>query len=367
MSSEAQIRVTYLINTLGVGGAERGMARLLSGLAPDRFNVTVVALTTGGGGIADLLPDHVTVTALGIDSLCDIPNLWSLWLELSETDVLVTSLYHATQIGRVLGTIRRVPTILSWQHNECFKSPLRRHLFGLLSPLDTAVLADSQAAVAGAVDSGVPGEKVHHVPIAGIDLDEYRPVSHGARDVVTVGTVGRLAPQKNMSTVLDVAASLRDEPIQFRIAGKGPQRNELEHRIRTESLDNVALEGFVESVPDFLGELDIYLQPSAYEGLCVTVVEAMAAGLPVVGSAVGGITETVVPGETGMLEDPSSTDAFAADVLELSDDHEMRAAYGAAARERVAPHYSRERLVEAFLEAAGIASDGAPNGFDATP
>jgi glycosyltransferase involved in cell wall biosynthesis len=266
----------------------------------------------------------------------------------------------------VFGTIQCVPVILSWQHNERLESSLRQRLFGLLSPLDTTVLADSQAAVRGAVDSGVPAEKVHHVPIAGIDLDEYRPVSHGTRDVVTAGTVGRLAPQKNMHAVLDVAASLRDEPIEFRIAGKGPQRAELEHRIWAESLDNVTLEGFVESVPRFLSELDVYLQPSVREGLCVTVVEAMAAGLPVVGSAVGGITETVVPGETGMLEDPSSTDAFAADVLELSGDHELRAAYGAAARERVAAHYSRERLVEEFLEAIDGASDGVPDGFGTT-
>ncbi|MGB9931514.1 glycosyltransferase [Haloarcula amylolytica] len=350
MTSEEQIRVTYLINTLGVGGAERGMARLFSSLSPDRFDIRVIGIATRGGGIVDLLPDHVTVIDLGMDSPREATRLWTVWRELSETDVLVTSLYHATQVGRVLGTLRRVPVILSWQHNERLESSLRQRLFGLLSALDTAVLADSKAAVTGAVESGVPPEKVHRVPIAGIDLDEYDSVSHGPRDTVTVGTVGRLAPQKNIHAALDVAASLQNESIEFRIAGKGPQRDELENRIRAESIDNVTLEGFVDSVPHFLGGLDVYFQPSVREGLCVTVIEAMAAGLPVVGSAVGGITETVVPGETGRLGDPSSTDAFADDILELSGDHELRAIFGTAGRERVAEHYSRERLVEEFLD-----------------
>jgi len=350
MNPEEPIRVTYLINTLGVGGAERGMARLFSGLSPDRFDVTVIGIATRGGGIVDMLPDHVTVIDLGIDSLRDVTRLGTIWRKLSDTNVLVTSLYHATQVGRVFGRLRRVPVILSWQHNERLESSLRQRLFGLLSILDTIVLADSQAAVTGAIESGVPPEKIHHVPIAGIDLDEYRSVTHDERDTVTVGTVGRLAPQKNMHAVLDVAASLQSEPIKFRIAGKGPQRDELEHRIQTESIDNVRLEGFVDSVPSFLNELDIYFQPSIREGLCVTVVEAMAAGLPVVGSAVGGITETVIPGKTGMLEDPSSINAFVGDILELKTDHELRAAYGMAGRERVATHYSRERLVKEFRD-----------------
>ena len=351
------VRVTYLINTLSVGGAERGMARLLAGLAPEEFDVTVVGLATRGGGIVDQLPDHVTVCDLGIESPLHAARLSPVWDALSETDVLVTSLYHATQVGRLLGTLRRVPVVLSWQHNERLASAVRQRLFGLLSVLDTAVLADSAAAVDGAVASGVPAEKVRQVPIAGIDTSAYRPVTHGPKSQVVVGTVGRLTPQKNVHAVLDVADSLSAAPIEFRIAGDGPQRAELERRARTAGIDNVRFEGFVDSVPSFLAELDIYFQPSRREGLCITVVEAMAAGLPVVASAVGGITETTVPGETALLASPSATGAFADHIRELAADHERRAAYGAAGRERVAEHYSRERLVESFrsvLRDAGV-------------
>ncbi|WP_079978687.1 glycosyltransferase [Halolamina sediminis] len=343
------MNVTYLINTLSVGGAERGMARLLSGLPPDQFDVTVVALATRGGRIVEQLPENVRVVDLDIESPLEITRLRTVWNEISETDVLVTSLYHATQIGRIFGTLRRVPIILSWRHNENLKTATRQRLFGLLSPLDTAVLADSNAAKSGAIKSGVAAEKIRRVPIAGIDPSEYSPVTHRPKERVTIGTVGRLTSQKNMHAVLDIAANLKQEPIEFRIAGRGPQRDELQRRIQENSLSNVTLEGFVDSVPEFLENLDIYFQPSIREGLCITVVEAMATGLPVVASNVGGITESVVPGETGYLEEPSSTDAFTQHLLDLTTDPERRAAYGTASRRRVVENYSQERLVEEFL------------------
>lgn len=353
MEFEEPIRLTYLINTLSVGGAERGMARLLSGLPADRFDVTVVALSTRGGGIVEQLSDHVEVIDLQMESPLDAHRVRTIWTQLSETDVLVTSLYHATQIGRVLGALRRVPIILSWQHNERLASDVRQRLFGLLSFLDTMVLADSKAAADGAVDSGIDPERVRQIPIAGIDVSEYEPVTHESTTEITVGTVGRLTPQKNMQAILDVAEQLQSDPIRFRVAGEGPQRAELERRASDRGIESVMFEGFVESVPDFLGGLDIYFQPSRREGLCITVLEAMAAGLPVVASNVGGITETIVPGKTGVLADPDDIDAFSAAIRELGDDHERRRIYGAAGRERVSKYYSQERLVEAFLDVIG--------------
>lgn len=350
MQFQEPIRVTYLINTLSIGGAERGMARLLSGLSSDRFDITVVALATRGGGIVDQLPSHVRVIDLQMDSPLDILRARKIWTTLSETDMLITSLYHATQLGRILGTLRRVPLILSWQHSERLESTVRQRLFGLLSVLDTRVLADSRAAAAGAEKCGVNPTKIRRVPIAGIDLDEYPLVTHGSRERIHVGTLGRLTPEKNMRTVLDVAKNLSDRDVEFHIGGLGPQRDALEQYVTEEEIDNASFAGLIKDVPGFLNGLDIYIQPSHREGLCLTVVEAMAAGLPIVASNVGGITETVVPGETGVLEVPSAMDAFTQHLLKLSSDPDRRARYGAAGRERVAENYSRQRLVEAFLD-----------------
>lgn len=349
MEFKEPIQLTYLINTLSVGGAERGMARLLSELPAERFDTTVIGLATHGGDIIEQLPDHVTIVDLHIDSAFDILRLRKIWSELAETDVLVTSLYHATQIGRVLGTLCRVPAILSWQHNERLEKDIRQRLFGTLSFLDTMVLADSQAAASGAIESGIDPARVRRVPIAGIDITDYEPVTHSSTQNITVGTVGRLAPQKNMWAVLDVADKLRAEPIEFRIAGKGPQQTELDRYARENNIYSITFEGFVQSVPNFLSEIDIYFQPSRREGLCITVLEAMAAGLPIVASSVGGITETVIPEKTGILAAPDDIETFAEQILELSDSPDRRASYGSAGRRRVAEKYSHEQLVEEFL------------------
>lgn len=348
MEFQEPIKLTYLINTLSIGGAERGMARLLSGLPADRFDVTVVGLATRGGGIVDQLPAHVDVVDLGIESLLDIRRLRTVWNEFANTDVLVTSLYHATQIGRILGTFRRVPVILSWQHSERLESTFRQRLFGLFSPLDTRILADSEAAAKGANMYGANSNKVCQVPIAGIDLENLRPVTHKPKDTILVGSLGRLTPAKNFEAVIDLADMLQDKSIEFHIGGYGPMRDPLEQYMAGKNLDNVFFEGLVEDVPQYLNDLDIYFQPSIREGLCITVIEAMAAGLPVVASNVGGITESVVEGETGMLEDPSATEAFAQDILELSTDSARRSAFGTAGRKRVEEYYSQERLVEEF-------------------
>lgn len=348
MKFRKPIQVTYLINTLSIGGAERGMARLLSGLPPNQFDVTVVGLATRGGEIVDHLPNYVDVIDLGIESPLDIPRLRTVWSEIADTDVLVTSLYHATQIGRVLGTLRRVPVILSWQHSERLESILQQRLFGLLSTLDTRVLADSESAAKGANKYGVNSEKLRQLPIAGIDLEKYSSVSYESRGKVHVGTLGRLTPAKNIQAVLNVAEFLKERPIKFHIGGYGPMRDALEQYASNSGLSNVVFEGLVEDVPKFLSGLDIYFQPSIREGLCITVIEAMAAGLPVVASNVGGITESVVDGETGLLEDPSATDAFAQDILELSTDPERRSAFGTAGRERVVQYYSQKQLVKKF-------------------
>lgn len=355
-------RLTYLISSLQVGGAERGMSRLLDGLAED-YDVTVVGLRGGDRGIVGDLPPSVRVLDLVIDAPRDAVRLRHLWRELIATDVLVCSLYHAAVIGTVGGRIARVPTVVTWQHNEAFASDWRRAGFRLAAALSDRLLADSEA-VASMLDRayGFPDGQVTTVPIAGIDTERFAPrdaddisARGGTDGVTTVGILGRLLEQKNHEAVLAAAERLRDEPIRFEVAGEGPRGSELRELARKRGLDNVRFRGFVDDVPAFLNGLDIYVQPSHYEGLCITVVEAMACGLPVVGTAVGGLTETVVDGETGYLVAPGDIDGFVGRVRELHAAPLRRETMGRKARERVTERYSRavlDREFRAVLTAA---------------
>jgi len=351
-------RLTYLISSLQIGGAERGMARLLEGLVND-YDVTVVALRGGDRGIVGELPDTVRVLDLDIHSLWDVIELRHLCRELTNTDILVCSLYHAAVIGAVVGWATQVPAVVTWQHNERFENRRRRILYGLVARLSDQVLADSETVRTMIQRTySLPDWKVRTVPIAGIDIERFAPRTDmndadttGDDGVTKVGILGRLLEQKNHEAVLMAADRLRDEPIRFEIAGQGPRESVLRDRARERGLKDVRFRGFVDNAPAFLNELDIYVQPSHYEGLCMTVLEAMACGLPVVGTAVGGLTETVLDGDTGYLVDPGDQETFVDRIRELHLSPKLRVQFGRRARERVVERYSSEILIAEFRTA----------------
>jgi glycosyltransferase involved in cell wall biosynthesis len=222
-------------------------------------------------------------------------------------------------------------------------------IFNLTSGLTDVVLADSGAVAEALVEeTHIDSSLVHTVPIAGIKLSDYPIVDHEETDTLVVGTVARLTEQKNHSSILDVAERLQNTNIRFEIAGEGELRNQLEEEIERRELANVTLRGFVEDIPGFLTDLDIYFQPSHHEGLCITVLEAMAAGLPVVGSNVGGIAENVTHGKTGFLYDSTSTDVFTSAIRDLAQDSVLRAELGQAGRETVKKSFTQTTLVSEF-------------------
>jgi glycosyltransferase involved in cell wall biosynthesis len=108
--------------------------------------------------------------------------------------------------------------------------------------------------------------------------------------------------------------------------------------------------GHREDVPALLAGADLFVLPSRTEAFPNSAIEAMAAGLPVVCSAVGGLLDLVTPGRTGLLVDPSDPEALAAAIRSLADDPARARALGAAARAEVRSRYSFDRMVQAFEE-----------------
>lgn len=351
-------RLTYLIDGLNIGGAQVGMARLLSKLDPDRFNVTVVGLDGKDGGILPLLPGHVTVVNLDIKPKYRLDRLTPLWRLLGETEILVTSLFHSLAIGATLGYLRGVPRVLCWQNSAEHTSGLRQRISRISFAACDRILADSEAVASMLRGDGFPGSDISVVPIAGVDLETYRLADAPSEDeVVRVGSIGQLIPAKNYEILIRCAAQI-GEGFEFHIVGDGPRRDELETLARKHAPETVTFHGErpPREVPSFLSELDVYFQPSRREGLCITVIEAMACGLPVVGSRAGGISESVVHGETGLLASANAIDKHCEHLRTFGEDDALRRQYGQASRERVAENYSAEALREGFLDAVSQAS-----------
>ncbi|WNV73725.1 glycosyltransferase [Geodermatophilus sp. DSM 44513] len=208
-----------------------------------------------------------------------------------------------------------------------------------LRAADAVVVLTARTAAALRGD-GVPAARVATIP-SGFDPALFAAAGHA--DVLPgagrprIGYVGRLAPQKRADRLVEAFGRMR-EPATLVVVGDGPDRARV-HALAA-GLPRVHLTGFVEhtAVPAVLAALDVLVLPSDYEEMGSVLTEALASGLPVVASDVGGIPEVVRDGETGLLVPPGDVAALAAALDRLAADPVLRARLAAGARARAADY-----------------------------
>jgi glycosyltransferase involved in cell wall biosynthesis len=186
------------------------------------------------------------------------------------------------------------------------------------------------------------------VPL-GIDVERFVSATPTLEhDGPLIGNVARLAPQKGQDTILEAAQAVLTRHPDARVvfAGDGELRGELERRAHALGIaDHVDFLGHRADVPGILASLDAFVFPSHFEGLCLAVIEAQAAGVPVVASPVGGIRETVVPGETGYLCRPGDAASLTTAVCRILEAPNEARTLADEARLR-ARQYTIERMIE---------------------
>jgi glycosyltransferase involved in cell wall biosynthesis len=210
-------------------------------------------------------------------------------------------------------------------------------------------------------DVGIPARKVRLLK-NGVDAKSFvrrpdrealrRAAGYAPSDVV-VGTVGRLDPVKNQVALIEVLSMLAPHFPQLRvlIAGDGPARPQLKREITERGLTaTAALLGHRDDIPDVLNLLDIFVLPSLGEGMCNTVLEAMATTLPVIATRVGGNPEMVADGTTGCLVPVQDTLALASALRTYLNDPQCRCQHGAAGRRLVEDEFSVVSMVERYVQ-----------------
>ena len=204
------------------------------------------------------------------------------------------------------------------------------------------------------VHDGVEVERVASAP----PLDVHREFLLPAGCPV-VGNVGALVPHKSQVDLVEATARLvREVPdVRVLIVGEGELRSELERRIRHHHLEaHVILTGFRDDVPALLHGLDLFVTSSVTEGFGSSVLDAMSAGLPVVGTRAGGVPESVVDGETGLLVPVRDPAALADAMTRMLRDSNVRRTFGAAGQQRARERFSATRMVdETAAVYAGVA------------
>ena len=289
--------------------------------------------------------------------------------------VLHASSSKAGVLGRLAAVATRVPVRIFTVHGWAFgassggSSAFYRWADRLMSPLTTATICVSDRELAaGLAARTCRAERtvvirnavdVRGAPRSGLDHDPPRLIA-----------VGRLRPPKDFGTLVQALAALTTAPYEAAIVGEGPERGALEKQVAALGLDGrVRLDGERDDVASLLAESDVFVLSSRSEGLPVSVLEAMAAGLPVVASAVGGVDELVVDGETGLLVPQADADALASALARLIGDAELRRSMGdgrarpgrSALRPRGVPGGSRRAVLPRARAGRGAPSCAVAN------
>jgi len=161
--------------------------------------------------------------------------------------------------------------------------------------------------------------------------------------------VGRVCEQKNFQDLIPVMSELKgmNVPIQFVIAGDGPEMPDLLKRRAEAGLEReIKTLGNVTNIPEYLKAADFFLMPSLWEGLPLALLEAMAAGLPVVGYAIDGLTDVIEEGQTGYLVPFGDRTAMAQRILGLAQDPDLRLSLGSKGRDVAKERFNLQRVVD---------------------
>lgn len=363
------VRVLQAITSVHAGAAEY-LVRILADLDRSRFDVAVAA-APGGSHDGELERLGVPLIAMPWDRAGSLGGMLRglgasrRLLARGGYDVVVTHSSVAGAVVRAAGLgLGRRPALVHVVHgwaSGARVSPARRAAYRLveraLAPGTDAVIACSSRVAADGVDQGLALPERISVSRYAIDLPRFdsrlEPDSAAARAALGLPAgrplalfVGRLHPQKGLPFLLQawhrVVAARPDA--QLALCGDGPDRAEVEGLAAALPAGSVALLGWRPDAVRLLRAADLLVLPSLWEGLPLTVLEAMAAGLPVVATAVDGTPEAVGHGETGLLVPPSDPPALAEAVLATFADPQRAAAMGRAGRRRIESSFSGARL-----------------------
>ncbi|OPX83683.1 MAG: putative glycosyltransferase EpsD [Pelotomaculum sp. PtaB.Bin104] len=375
----ARVKVLQVITLSEMGGAQKIVYHLAAGLDPELFEITVAC--GPGGELIDWLknlPQTINIILVpelkrNISLVNDFKALWKLYhlMKRNSFDIVHCHSSKAGILGRtaayLTGTSKIFFTVHGWGINEYQSEPVRlfyswvERLAGAVS--SRIVCVSENDLVRGrslrlarddkfmVIYNGMPEPKKQ----AGV----LRRKLNVRKEDIIVGTVARLANQKAPLFFLEVAGRMIEnhgnnsdsDQLYFVLIGDGPLRSDCEEFIERSGLNGrVFLLGTREEAVELVQDFDIFVLFSRWEGLPLTIIEAMLAGKPVVANAVGGVSELVVHQQTGYLI--SGLDLAAAEkaLQDLVFNKDRRLSMGTLGRQRARDLFSINKMIEKYRE-----------------
>jgi len=359
-----------------VGGAQENTFQSVRLADTARFTVDLISGRTRGpeGSIEDRVR-AADINLLRVPHLVRSPNPFCDWpalreltqlLEVQQYDLVHTHTSKAGYLGRLAARRAGVPAIVHTPHGHIFGGyfstlttrfyiALERHA----AQFTDRIIALTGQEVEDHLARGIGQREQYRVVHSGIDMAPFEAARERREetrrklgikpDEVVVGAAGRLERVKGFTYLIDAVRLLADSNPNLRLllVGDGSLRTELT-RAAAPLGRRIEFAGFRDDVPDLMAAFDILALPSLNEGMGRVLLEAGAAGTPVVATHVGGVPDVVRDGETGLLVPPKNAGALANALDALTNDAERRAHMGRAAREFVVPRFSIASMVRAL-------------------
>lgn len=354
--------VVHIAGSFGVGGTERQLVTLLGRQDRARWRPRVICFRKNGGLLASMQDIGVDPIEIALDKTLMRPSVALTILRVAarlraeRAELVHCHDLYSVLLGVPAARLVGVPVIAS-------RRDLGHHVTGLQRPFLNLALRSASVILANAASVAAQLEHDDHISPAkfaivpnGIDVAAFdvaartlyapAPMADGGRP--TVLTVARLTyPAKGHDDLIRAAALVRKHAdVRFALVGDGPREAAMRRLVAELHLeDHVHFLGRRDDVPALLCRADIVCHPSRMEGLPNAVMEAMAAGKPIVATAAGGTPELVQDGRHAVVVQPERPEALAAGILKLVEDRGLGARLGAAARARVEETFSVEALV----------------------
>jgi glycosyltransferase involved in cell wall biosynthesis len=365
-----RIRLLEFITGFQVGGTERQFVLLGKHLDRANFDLSMACLNRCGEFLKPIeeleVPlDHYRIRSLASwRAIVERARLASS-LRLHDIDILHSYGYYPNLFAIPAAWAARVPVIVaSIRDTGEWTTPAQKRAQALVCRLADHVLVNARAVLDRLVKEGYDRGRISVIE-NGVDLSRFS--GHPRRGALRaelgldpgaplVAVLARMhnsiygTDLKGIRYFLDAAAGLsrRFGAARFLVLGDGPLRAELERYAAGLGLgDRVLFMGFRLDVAEILSEIDVAVSPSLAEAISNSVIEAMAAGLPVVGTRVGGTPEAVEDGVTGLLVPPRDSEALARCIGLLLEDRDLASRLGRAGRRRIEERFSTERMVRA--------------------
>lgn len=343
--------VAHLAFSFQTGGMERLLVEFARRADRQRFHLHFFSLTDRGVPADDIEESGWPVCCLAKPPGFRWRAVWQLKQAFRQHQIQVVHTHNtgAMIYGALAARWAGVRAVIHTRHGQRFGASRRQTwTFAGVSRLMDRIVGVSEDSAQQCIREGVPADRVQAI-WNGIDLNRfaYTGSCPGGPAVL----VARLVPEKDLSTLFQAAALVvqREPAFRLQVAGDGPCMQEARETIqRLDLCDHVQLLGECRDVPAILRQASVFVLSSRTEGISLTLLEAMACGLPVVATRVGGNAEVVEDGQTGRLVPAGDVQQLAAAVERLWRDVDEARRFGQAGRERVVRHFDIERMVRQY-------------------